>query len=898
MADASPLTREYNAAAKDSEGARHTVDIILTHENADFDAVAAMLAAYKLHPDSVPVLPERLNQNVARFLTLYQNGLPFLPQRDFRASGAQRLIVVDTQRPVRLRGLAPDLPIHFIDHHPLARDLPEHATFSGEITGAATTLLVEQIRERRLSLSPLEATLLMLGIYEDTGSLTYGTTTPRDLQAAGWLLDQGAALDTVRRFLAHPLSDDQQTLLEMLLRASESRSIEGFMVTISAAQVENYIAEISTVAHRLRDTLDPAALFVAVQMPGSTQLVCRSTVDALDVGEIARLFGGGGHSRAAAATIYDRSLPEIVNLLWQEVAARIQPITRVADLMSYGVQTVEARRRVGDVIRQIRRIGHEGYPVVEAGRIVGLLTRRDADRAAEHGLENLTVREIMASGAVTVRPDDSVMVLEQRMVESGWGQIPVIDEHDRLLGIVTRTDLIKHWAQVHPPASTPEPVLSSFQIETVLGRAVAALIRTVAEEAQAKAITLYLVGGIVRDLLLYRRNLDIDFVVEGDAIALACALQDHFGGRVSSFRPFGTAKWRLDERTAAQFGAELRLLPDHIDFATARNEFYEHPTALPTVYHSSIKLDLQRRDFTINTLAVQLSPPSSMGRILDYYGGLGDLRARLIRALHSLSFVDDPTRILRAVRFEQRLAFQIEPRTAELIASALPMLGRITGERLRNELTLLLREVEPERGLLSLQQRGALAAIHPDFRISEALVDAFQAVRDLTILPWPMPDFDQAALYWHVLAAHLGEERLPGVADRLMVGRQMARSLAGAARLAAQAETLAGSSLRPSQVVANLSGFTPLALLAVWLTHPSRSLQDRIRQYVVEWSRVQPAINGHVLRERGLKPGPCYTLILSRLRAARLDGEVADLAGEEQLLQTILEQEGICRDRT
>ncbi len=882
---------------KATETGGERVDIIVTHENADFDAVAAMLAAYKLHPGSLPVLPERLNQNVARFLTLYQNGLPFLPQQDFRAGGAQRLIVVDTQRPVRLRGLSLDLPTHFIDHHPLSRDLPEHATFSGETTGAATTLLVEQLRERRIRISPLEATLLMLGIYEDTGSLTYGTTTSRDLNAAAWLLDQGAALDTVRRFLAHPLSDEQQALLETLLRACDSRSIEGFIVAVAAAQVETYIAEINTVAHRLRDMLDPAALFVTVQMPGSIQLVCRSTVDALDVGEIARRFGGGGHSRAAAATIYDLTLPEVVSQVWQEAAARIQPITRVAELMSYGAQTVEARQRVDDVIHQIRRIGHEGYPVVEAGRVVGLLTRRDADRAAEHGLGHLTVREIMTSGTVTVRPEDSVLLLEQRMVESGWGQIPVVDEHERLLGIVTRTDLIKHWAQVHPPATTPEQTVSAFQIETVLGRAAASLISAVADQAQMTGVHLYLVGGIVRDLLLYRRNLDIDFVVEGDAIALAHALQGRFGGRVSSFRPFGTAKWRLTEETAAHFGAEPRLLPDHVDFATARNEFYEHPTALPTVYNSSIKLDLQRRDFTINTLAVQLSPSANMGRILDHYGGLNDLRAGLIRALHSLSFVDDPTRILRAVRFEQRLGFQIEPRTDELIASALPMLGRITGERLRNELTLLLREIEPERGLLSLQQRGALAAIHPDFRISESLVTAFQAVRDQVELPWPMPDFDQTILYWHVLAAHLGEARLAGVVARLMFGRRMAQSLAGAARLTAQAVSLAGLSQRPSQVVNNLSAFTPMALLTAWLLSEDRILRDRLQRYVLEWQHIQPAINGHRLRERGLKPGPCYTAILSRLRAARLDGEVTDEAGEERLLQTILDQERACHDR-
>ena len=213
------------------------------------------------------------------------------------------------------------------------------------------------------------------------------------------------------------------------------------------------------------------------------------------------------------------------------------------------------------------------------------------------------------------------------------------------------------------------------QFETVLGQEAAAHIQMVAKRAQqADAVNVYLVGGVVRDLLLGRANFDIDFVVEGNAIEFAEGLQGQQGGQLTAFKPFGTAKWKPTGENEAL---------GHIDFASARYEFYEHPTALPTVYDSSIKLDLQRRDFTINTLAVQISPVSMFGRVVDFYGGVRDLEAKLIRVLHTLSFIDDPTRILRAFRFERRLGFKIEERTAELVQTALPMLGRITGERLR-----------------------------------------------------------------------------------------------------------------------------------------------------------------------------------------------------------------------
>jgi len=873
----------------------NAVEIILTHENADFDALASLLAAHKLNPSAVPVLPERLNRNVERFVTLYQNGLPFVRPIEFDASGVTRVTVVDTQRPARLRGLPTHLTTHIIDHHPLTGELGPNQTFSGEWVGAATTLLVETIQKQNIAVNALEATLLALGIYEDTGSLAYGITTPRDQRAAAWLLEQKASLDTVRQFLAHPLNEEQQQLFEKLTEAAQSKTIEGFVVTICAAQVDQHIAEISSVAHRLRDTLDAAVLFVVVQMPEHLQLVCRATVDALNVGDIARLFGGGGHERAAAASIHDQSVDDVIALLWQAVRERIQPLTRVADLMSYGVQTVEADDAIQDIVGRLRRIGHEGFPVLDSGKVVGLLTLRDADRALEHGLGHLAVRDIMSGGSIILRPDDSVWALEQRMVESGWGQIPVLEAADKLIGIVTRTDLIKHRARIHPASAGQDITLPKEKVTAVLGEAVVSLIQTIADQAQQAGIALYMVGGVVRDLLLDRQNFDLDFVVESSGIDFAEQLQRRYGGQVSSFRPFGTAKWALDPQAAAALGLPLDALPDHIDFATARNEFYEHPTALPTVYNSSIKLDLGRRDFTINTLAVQLSPASADGRILDFYGGQNDLKAGLIRVLHSLSYVDDPTRILRAVRFERRLGFTIEPRTAHLIDSAKPMLGRITGERLRNELNLLLRENAPEYGLLILQRRGVLEAIQPAFVLPENIGLQFQKARD-TQAPWPHEPFDLAQVYWHLIAANLPFDSLQALCERLMFAQQMTESMLAARTLVEEIGGRAFAQKRVSEIAEWLKAVSELALFTAWLFSDDRKIRDDLRRYWTEGRHVQPVTNGHRLRAMGLQPGPCYSIILKRLRDAWLDSEIKTEAEEQQLLNKLI-GEGICDDR-
>ncbi len=869
--------------------------IILGHENADFDAVAAVLAARKLNPDALAVLPERQNRNVATFLALYVNGLPFVRRADVDMAAVDRITLVDTQRLPAIKNLPQDAPVLVIDHHPV-KDTPEpRYTLTGEVMGATTTLLVEQMQARNVSIQPLEATLMALGIYEDTGSLTYGGTTPRDVRAAAWLIEQQAALDTVRRFLEPPLNDVQQALFETLIAGSVTRVIEGYPVVVAAARVNEYITEISAVAHRLRETLDPAALFVLVEMPSALHLVCRSTNDAVDSGAVARAFGGGGHGRAAAASLHDISFEQAYEMLWREAERAVTPAVRVADLMSRGVQTVDAAKQVGQIVSKLRRIGHEGFPVVDGGKIVGLLTRRDADRAMEHGLGSMPVRDIMTAGEVLLRPDDSVATLETTMVESGWGQVPVADANGKLLGIVTRTDLINHWASQHPTQRTPEnDKLALEDMAAVLGDTVARLIEVIATHAQAAGANLYIVGGVVRDLLLGRTNLDVDFVVEGDAIALADALRQQYGGAVSSFRPFGTAKWTLTADVAQAMDILDDQLPETVDFATARNEFYEHPTALPTVYSGSIKLDLARRDFTINTLAVQLSPTLAFGRILDFFGGVADLRAGRIAVLHNLSFVDDPTRMLRAVRFEQRLGFQLETRTAELMQTALPMLRRITGERIRNELTLLLREQTPEKALATLQARGLLSAIHPQLRFEEAS-DWFALART-TEAPWPLAETPLTEVYWHLIGIGIGAVQLPAVNERLLMPHGLAESMLAAARLAQADDGLKHADTRPSQIDALLKDVPDAALYAVWLARGETLVRERLTRFVSEWRAVRPHTDGNTLKARGLKPGPCYARILQRLRAARLDGEIGDDAAETRLLDSLLEG-GICDDR-
>lgn len=555
-------------------------------------------------------------------------------------------------------------------------------------------------------------------------------------------------------------------------------------------------------------------------------------------------------------------------------------MTQVRDLMSFGALTVSADERLSDIVGQMRRIGHEGYPVLnDDGQVIGLLTSRDMNRATENNLEHLRVRDVMMAGDVTATPDTSLGRLLKTMVDSGWGQIPVV-KNNALIGIVTRTDVIEHYAALEAEGAR---IVTQDEVQRVLGAPAADLIAFIAR--QAPDFEIYMVGGVVRDLLLQRPNYDIDFVLEGDAIDFAHRLTAQFGGRIHTHQAFGTAKWVFDADTAAHIGHPLKNLPGYIDLVTARHEFYEEPAVLPTVYNSGIRLDLRRRDFTINALAVQLRADGAGGVVIDLFGGLRDLDSGVIRVLHSLSFADDPTRTIRAVRFAHRLGFEIEPRTAELIQTALPMMKRITGERLRNELTLLLKEPAPENALLQLQQMGVLQAIYPAFVLQDDLLRrAFEQARtaDLPTLPE-----DDETFRWALVATSMDAEYAEQITRRLLFNRGIIDAAKAAALLTEYPnDTFTG---KPSEITFRLDQHAPDALLAAWTVLDAH--RPTIERYLHEWRQIDIHTNGNDLKAHGLQPGPQFKVILDQLRAARIDGEISTDADETAYLQRLIESE-------
>lgn len=874
--------------------------VILTHEHADFDAVASLLGAALLMPDAMPVLPRTVNRNITDFLTIYGGQLPFLEAETLPKRQIEWVTLVDTQSAQYPRGMGQETQIQVIDHHPLTRDDVEPGAYWGGKTGACTTLLVEEICRRAIDLTPIEATLLLLGIYEDTGSLIYAGTTPRDLQAAAWLLEQGANLEVAADFLHHPLSPAQQELYDHLVENAETHTFAGHAVVIATADAPEFKDELSTVAHQIRNLLDPAALFVLVRLDDYIQMVARSTTNAVPVGQIAAAFGGGGHDRAAAAVVQELDIQTVCHRLLLVLDEYIEPLVTVREIMSLGtVRTIEPNTTVAGAAQQMRRYGHEGYPVVHDGQVLGILTRREVDRAMHHGLDNAPVETYMHKGAITISPNASAEELQKLMMEHDVGQVPVVDNGE-MIGIVTRTDLLKLWGR---PDRTDRAAEIMTRLRSTLSPALLELLEIASAAADRRGDQLYIVGGFVRDLLLgVKHSPDIDWVVDGDAIGLARALQREHGGRIRSHARFGTAKWILPDEWSQQTG-----VPDSLDFVTARTEFYEQPTALPSVERGSIKSDLRRRDFTINTMAISLNP-DRCGELLDFFGGEADLERGLIRVLYNLSFVEDPTRILRAARLAERLGFEIELRTRELIDDAVDLLDRVSGDRIRHELFAAFEETEPARVLARLHEMGALEAIHSGLTYDAWIAEKFRKLR--TQIPrWyqmscrlPGTRDDQPApvlrsrpgpaLYLALLVYRLDAQAIDEIIKRLYVPSEVAGLVRQMPGLRTAEEQLQQPDIRRSDIYHALEEFTSDALCVLWVATDKPEVRRCVELYHRELQCIEPALDGHFLRELGVEPGPIYRDILSAVRDARLNQTVTTRADEETLVREMLEERG------
>lgn len=850
------------------------MDIILAHKQPDFDALASMVAAQKLYPNSVLVMEGKSNPYVQDFLALSKDRLPLRNPQDLQLELISRVILVDTHELRRTGCLGeqlanvPGLKVEIYDHHPYAG--PGGLCICIEPVGACTTLLVEKLAGLGLPLSSFEATLLALGIYEDTGSLLFENTTVRDVRAVAYLLEQGANLGVIAEYLRKPLTEDQKVLLQEILDHGKTEFLEGVPVYFSYAESREYVGGLALLAHRVGELEGAETWFLLVKMENRLYIVGRSRGDGFPVNQIVQAFGGSGHAKAASATLKNAVGAEVMDKLRKEISVRVQRPFLARDVMSFPVKTVSPDTKLKDVQQILLRYGHTGVPVTEEKRLVGIISRRDVDKAIKHGLEHAPVKGFMTTNVITVEANAGWDEVQRLMVRHDIGRLPVVEDQ-KVVGIISRSDVLRlvHGAVVPiEDALMRERSQAMHQDILDLIRKLPAnaqvLLETVRDVAKNQRCSVYLVGGFVRDLLLLVPTQDLDFVVEGSGLKFASALIKSLPeGILTMHSKFGTARISFPDET-------------HLDIASTRWEYYAFPGALPQVEESCLKEDLSRRDFTVNAMAICISG-ERYGELVDYYGGIRDLQQGEIRLLHNLSFIDDPTRIIRAIRFAGRYNYQLAKETLKSLNVALQtgVLKNLSLERFTEELMLIFQEKKFLRMGCSMVELGIFKEwFGRDFSWNFEESEGF------------MGESLSLTERWLISLSKMEAADVDEVLNKLRLTRALRDDTLEYIRLRTLLKELRDSHGTLSQADDFLVQ-TPAWLIA--LLARETELQELLFAYEAALEKSRMNIDGNRLLALGVKPGPQIGKIIKSIRHAWLEGEIDSALGEEKLVRELME---------
>lgn len=879
--------------------------IITCHNNADWDALASLIGLLLLYPEGVPVFPGSMDPSLNRFYNdTLSTQYPFAAVKDIDPASVNLVVAADTRQRSRLPHVQAFLDrgaqVHVWDHHPDADPSLQPVFERIERVGATCTLICRELQARDIIPSSRDATTLGLGIYGDTGALTFNSAGPEDFAAVAWLRAHGMDLPRVAELVHSDMTSLHVKALGALLDGAQHYDVGPCSLVLAEAAMDDCMGNVAVLAEKFMEMEPCDALFILGIMHDRIQVVARSRSESIDVGLICKTLGGGGHSCAASASIRNKPAAELKDLIFRRVFAQAHPDKTARDLMSAPAVGIDELQSIREAETIMNRYGLKAAPVFRTGtrQCIGCLECQTASKAIAHGLGNMPATEYMQRQVYTAQPGTSLQRLMDIILGARRRLVPVV-ENGNVIGVVTRTDLINMFVEepgripLHTPRTARENNLAGT-LRAHLPSGILNLLHTAGSLGDRLGVNVYAVGGLVRDLLLGRPAEDfddVDLVVEGDGIAFGRKLAELLGGRVREHRAFMTAL--IIYKDAA--GKEQRL-----DVATARLEYYQYPAALPTVELSSIKMDLFRRDFTINAMAVRLNEPK-FGRLVDFFSGQHDVQHRIVRVIHSLSFVEDPTRIIRAARFEQRYGFHMGPATEKLVKNALSLqlIDKISGQRLLHELALIFNEAVPQAGLARLNELGVLEAVHPALKAGRERMELLGDLRE--VLDWHRLLYfkeapDTTTVYLLALTSGAPSGAAPEICTRLGLAAGQREALlslrenvrAVFSRLHAW-QRRAG---RTSELCDLLAPLPLEGLLYLMAKAHNTALGSAVSQYIYKWRQIKVDITGEDLRRMGLPPGPHYGEIMRLVLSARRDGSVetreAQLAMALGLVQATL----------
>ncbi|WP_456397521.1 CBS domain-containing protein [Desulfurobacterium sp.] len=854
--------------------------VITAHKNMDLDALGAVVAVKKLYPEALVVLPGTKGRDVVKVLEENPRLIDYVDETDFDGD-VEKLIVVDTSdieripEVLRKKVEGKDIPVIIYDHHTKETSGFKNEKLYFKETGAVTSLITMILKGRGIIPSPLEASVMALGIYSDTGSFLFPGTSPLDHIAAGYLFSIGANPEIIKHYLPREFSPEEIDILKILKDNVEILEINGNRIALTTVQFDKYVGDIAHLVSKLLDINNYPALITIAGVEGTVFVIGRSKTPLVDVSKLAEKLGGGGHPEAASTVIRDKTVYEVKEKVIEVLKDIVYPAKVAEDIMSSPARTVREDMTVKECISFLMKQGINAAPVLDdRGMLVGIINRNLTDKAYYMGMDDEPVSTLMEREFSSVFPDTPVSEIEEIIVSNQQTLVPVIDR-SKVVGVITRTDILTNLYRDEIEESerfyvrrSSSPHFKNVRqiLKERLPSEIYELLKKVGEVAVGNGVNAYVIGGFVRDLIIGRKNFDVDIVVEGDATELARTFAKKVRGKVHVFDKFKTA---------------TVTLPDgfKIDFASARTEIYRAPGALPEVDTAPLKKDLFRRDFTINTLAVKLNG-REFGKLIDFFNGLKDIKEKKIRVLHALSFVEDPTRILRALRFAVRYRFDIGKHTKKLLKIAVQknLFRTVEGKRVYLELKHIFEEDNPLRIVNRMEEYGILKAFSPRFIWNRKKRDFFERIRK--IINWHKLTFNKhkvnySVLYFAAFLESLPAEEIDRVLKDFSVpadeGSLIKNLLYRGKQFTIKLER---GSFTNSELFEMLKREKEEMVLYVAARTTKEELKHRLLQYLKEWEGLKLAITGDDLKKMGLEPGPVFKEVLTELKHRVLDGEV------------------------
>ncbi len=873
--------------------------IIVSHLNQDFDSLASMVAVSKLFPDAILIDPGAIEKNVRNFLKDYPQLISFKKIKNIDLEQVETIILVDTRQPGRTM-VPPETfkrsKVIIFDHHPHHEEDIKGAQETIRYYGATITILLNLLERKRILFTPEEATLFALGIFEDTGMLTYSSVTHNDIEALNNLLKNGAAFSAGRKYISYELDQNQMRIYYQLLDNSEVFNFSGINTIVGNAESEEYVDGISLLTHKIMDPGNYKAGFIIVQMKDRVHLIGRSRIAEINVAKILEKFGGGGHPTAASGVIKDLSKFQVKETLVEELKKISNNLFKASEIMEKNILPIQISQTI-DQASSIFKKTDKGYLLVfNNSEVIGYITKDDVKRLIKHNLEKKKISDITVNNFSVITGNTKINKIFQKLFSEN--EILLVEQKGVITGLISK----KTIRSFIPEEFSIDPLkLNSGKIRSpITGNAkkllykylpteLNALLNKISEIASKNKFSVYLVGGFVRDILLasFKKKpdklsrFDFDIVTPQNGIKLANLIAKHFKVKPVSHHKFNTAIIILKK------GIIMQNQSFRIDIATARKEKYQFPGALPDVKNAPLRKDLFRRDFTINTIAISLAE-KEYGKIFDFFNGQNDMKKGVIRVLHNLSFIDDPTRIFRAFRFSGRLNFRIEDHTERLLKNAITSryIKNLSGKRVFEELKYIFSERNPVPIIKHLADHGAFYFISPDIIFTEEKEELTLSVFE--VLSWFKLLFAENQIekwipYLLIMIYDIPPEEKERICKSFYMTKKNTNLFLDIQNnLIKVCSKLSDTEKIVPSVIYNTLHRLPIEaiLFLMAYTKDNKLIEKKISLYLIELIHEKIATTGEELIQMGIKNGPEIGDIKNKLLELKLDGKIRSKADE------------------